>query len=301
MRHPLGIRHLLALAIAAVLITTGCDSTSGSAPGPPVKASAPALHDALPKSIKDSGMLIFAGDSHPPYRTVGPGGKVTGIDKDFQKALGKVLGVQTKITIVGDLPAALQGMLSGRYDAFNGPVKATVKRERKFDTITWMTTRTSYVVPRESSGKVKDAGDLCGSRIAVTKGSVTEKQVAKLSAYCVHNGDQRVRTLPLNNTNATVLAVRSGRADAAGTTQAAAIHIVNKQDALTYVTQTAQQGATKDNLALFVPKDSGLGPVLHKAFQKLFESGKYREIMRKWGLTDVMVDKPVLNIATKNA
>ncbi|MFC4003821.1 transporter substrate-binding domain-containing protein [Prauserella oleivorans] len=298
MRHRARRHRLLVLAIAAALTTAGC----GTAAQNDAENSAepvPALHDALPQSVKDSGVLRFAGDSHPPYRTVGADGSITGIDKDFQDALGEVLGVRTETTIVNNLPAALQGMLSGRYDAFNGPVKATPERERQFDTITWMTTRTSYVVPTDSKAGIDDAEDLCGKRVAVVKASVVEEQLTKLSEFCTSSGKKPAQTIGLDDTNATMLAARSGRADAAGMTQAAAIDVIRAQkDTYTYVTQTEAQGATSDHLALFVPKDSGLGPVLHKAFQELFDSGEYRRIMEQWGLTDVMVEKPLLNVAS---
>lgn len=301
MRHSFGPRFLLVLTATVGLALAGCGSTSGDdeGSGNAPAASAPALHDALPESIRESKVLTFAGDSHPPYRTVGQDGKtITGIDKDFQEALGKVLGVRTEIAIVDNLPAALQGMLSNRYDAFNGPVKATAERENQFDTVTWMTTRTSYVLPRKAAAGVEDAGDLCGTKVAVTKASISAEQLAHLSDYCAQRGEDKVTPIELDDTNATVLAVQSGRAHAAATTQASAIDIVKQQKDLTYVTQTEEQGATKDNLALFVPKTSGLGPVMHKAFQELFENGDYARIMEKWGLTDVMVDKPLLNVAT---
>ncbi|GAB3577554.1 ABC transporter substrate-binding protein [Amycolatopsis endophytica] len=291
--------RVVALAAAALLVATGCgqaSSGSGAAPA----AAVPALHDALPQQIKDSGVLRFAGDSHPPYRTVGSDGtSVTGIDKDFQDALGRILGVRTQTVVVGNLPAALQGMLSGRYEAFNGPVKATAEREQQFDSVTWMTTRTSYVVPAGSTAGIKDVDDLCGKRVAVVSASIVEEQLNKLSQYCTSSGRAATTTIGLDNTNATMLAAQSGRADAAGMTQAAAIDVTTAQkDAYTYVTQTEAQGATADNLALLVPKTSGLGPVLRDAFQALFDSGEYRQIMQKWGLTDVAVDKPLLNVAT---
>jgi len=292
--------RVVALAAAVLLAATGCgQASSGSAPGP-VTASAPALHDALPQQIKDSGVLRFAGDSHPPYRTVGTDGtSVTGIDKDFQDALGRVLGLHTQTLMISGLPAALQGMLSGRYDAFNGPVKATAEREREFDSITWMTTRTSYVVPAGSDAGIETVDDLCGKRVAVVAASIVEEQLTKLSQYCTDNGRAPATAIGLADTNATMLAAQSGRADAAGMTQAAAIDVTTAQkDAYTYVTQTEAQGATADNLAMLVPKSSGLGPVLRDAFQVLFDGGEYARIMQDWGLSDVTVDKPLLNVAT---
>ncbi|MER6691508.1 hypothetical protein, partial [Streptomyces minutiscleroticus] len=39
-------------------------------PSPSAEA-VPALHDALPGSVKDPGVPRFAGDSHPSFRSVG--------------------------------------------------------------------------------------------------------------------------------------------------------------------------------------------------------------------------------------
>ncbi|WP_326950731.1 transporter substrate-binding domain-containing protein [Amycolatopsis sp. NBC_01307] len=255
------------------------------------------LHDALPQAIKDAGVIRFAGDSHPPYRTVAPDGSVTGIDADFQAAIGQVLGVRTQTMIVNALPAALQGMLSDRYDAFNGPVKATAEREKQFDTITWMTTRTAYVFPDSAAG-IARVEDLCGKRIAVVTASVVEEQLNKLSRFCTQGKHQATQTVGLDDTNATLLATLSGRADAAGMTEAAAIDVTQKQGGTKYVTQTEAQGASKDDLALYVPKSSKLGPVLQQVFEELFRDGTYVGIMSRWGLNQVSVPKPVFNAAT---
>ena len=289
-------------AVAAGLALAGCTVDDGAATAPSAAALSTdqALHDQLPQAVKDSGVLRFAGDSHPPYRTVGLDGKtVTGIDHDFQEALGQLLGVRTETTIVSGLPAALQGMLSGRYEAFNGPVKATAEREKQFDTVTWMTTRTSYVIPTGSAAGIKQAADLCGKRVAVVTASVVEDQLAKLSTFCQSKQLPAVQVVGLDDTNATLLAAKSGRADAAGMTQAAAIDVTTQQKGqYDYVTQTEEQGATKDNLALYTPKAGKLGPVLQKAFEELFRNGSYTRIMQKWGLGDVTVPQPLFDAAS---
>jgi polar amino acid transport system substrate-binding protein len=284
-----------------VLAATGC--TVGGGPTPLATATnlavVQSLHDELPQAIKDAGVIRFAGDSHPPYRTVGADGvTVTGIDADFQAAIGQVLGVKTQTVVVAGLPVALQGMLGNRYDAFNGPVKATAEREKQFDTITWMTTRTAYVVPVDSAGITRPE-DLCGKRIAVVTGSVVEEQLTKLSQFCTQNRHSATQAIGLDDTNATLLATRSGRADAAGMTEAAAIDVTQKQGAYKYVTQTEEQGATKDDLAMYVPKSSKLGPVLQKVFEELFQNGTYVGIMSRWGLNRVSVPQPVLNAASR--
>ena len=290
-----------AVGLAAVLSITGCAAGAsapagpGAAPGG-VNASAE-LYSELPQAIKDKGEIVFAGDSHPPYRTVGADGKtVTGIDPDLQKALSEVLGVPTRIEVTEGLPQMLAGMKSGRYDAFNGPVKATPERLKEFDGVSWLSSRTSYVIPTQGGVAAQSTEDLCGTTSAGVKGSITETQTAKLSDWCTSKGKEAVEFLGLADTNATILAVKSQRADSFATTQTGAIDLMaQEKDAWRYVSQTDEQGAGVDELVLLAPKTSGLGPVVQKAFERIFESGRYEEIVKQWHLDDVAVDKPVLN------
>ncbi|MDY7104487.1 MAG: transporter substrate-binding domain-containing protein [Actinomycetota bacterium] len=258
-----------------------------------------ALFDQLPGEIQESGTLVFAGDSHPPYRTVEDDGSVTGIDPDFQAALEEELGVDIEVEIASGLPDILTGMLAGRYDAFNGPVRSTPEREADFDSIVWMTTRSSYVFLEENAADIPDSDALCGLEIAGVTGSVTETQVERLNEWCAAEGVEPATFTGLADTNATILAVESGRVDALATTETAALDIVDKTpDIYGYVTQSDEQGAGVDLMALLTPKGNGLGEVLLAAFENLFESGRYDELMDTWNLTSVSLDAPMYNPAT---
>ncbi|GAB3444778.1 transporter substrate-binding domain-containing protein [Actinophytocola sediminis] len=291
---------LLASLAAVTLTMTACGGSAGTdAPAPaPDPASSP-LHAKLPQQFKDSGVIRFAGDSHPPYRIVGADGKtVTGIDHEVQQALGAALGVRTEITIVPGLPAALSGMLSGRYDGFNGPVKDTAEREEKFDAIVWMVTRTAYLIPKSGSADIESSADLCGKRVAGVEGSIVADQAVRLSDWCADQGKEAVEFIGLADTNGTILAAKSGRADVVGMTESAALDaMAAAKDEFTYVTQTDEQGAGVDQLAMLVPKKDGLGPVMLEAFQEIFANGEYDKIMKKYGLEKVAVDEPKLNTA----
>ncbi|MGW6443220.1 transporter substrate-binding domain-containing protein [Lentzea sp. NPDC055074] len=292
-------RSLLATLAVVLIAAPGCGGGSADGSQSPGGNAGAGHHDQLPQQFKDSGVIRFAGDSHPPYRIVGADGTtVTGLDHDLQQALGKVLGVRMETTIVPGLPAALSGMLSGRYDAFNGPVKDTAEREKQFDAVVWMVTRTAYLVPKASSGGIKASDDLCGKRVAAVSGSIVQDQVVRLTDWCVKKGKPQVQFIGLADTNGTILAAKSGRADAAGMTESAAIDaLAAAKDDFTYVKQTDEQGAGVDKLAMLLPKASGLGPVMHQAFQEIFANGEYARIMKQYGLENVQVDKPEINTA----
>ncbi|WP_051570816.1 transporter substrate-binding domain-containing protein [Cryptosporangium arvum] len=300
-------RSALAGALGVVVLALsacggGSDTGEPGSKAPSVDAKAlfrKELHDKLPQAIQDKGEIVFAGDPHPPYRVVAQDGTVTGFDPELQKALGAVLGVKTRIEVIAGLPAALTGMKAGRFDAFNGPVKDTPEREKDFDNVVYMTSRTAYLFKQDSD--VKKAADLCGRTVAYVSGSIVEGQLKALSTWCGTSGAPAVKGQPLADTNATILAVRSGRADALGATQAGALDIRNAaKGQYGYVLQSDEQGAGVDALALLAPKTGGLGPVLLDAFTVLFETGTYDTIMKSYGLTDVAVDAPALNVAAKS-
>jgi polar amino acid transport system substrate-binding protein len=274
------------------------DAGSDSGSGGGVNTDAP-LYDQLPQKIKDAGVISIAGDTHPPYRTVEEGGEITGIDPELQAALSEQLGVPFEIKSVSGMEAILTGMLSGRYDGFNGPLRTTPEREKDFDAVVWMTTITSYVYLAEREDELADPEALCGARVAGVGGSVTESQLERYGEWCVAEGLEQPEFIGLDDTNATFLAVNSDRADYAGTTQTAAIDLqATDEGRYEYLVQSADQGAGVDQLAFFVPKGSDMAEPLLAAFEAIFDNGEYERIMTEWKLTDVAVDEPVLNPMT---
>lgn len=269
------------------------ESTAGAATEAP-------LYDQLPQEIKDKGVITVAGDTHPPYRTIEEDGTITGIDPDIQKALAEQLGVDFEIVTASGLDAMLSGMLSGRYDAFNGPVRTTPEREADFDAVVWMTTRTSYLYLADRADDLAEPEAICGARVAGVTGSVTESQLEHYAEWCADQGLDAPEFIGLEDSNSTFLALGSDRADYAGTTQTAALDLqVAEPDTYEYIVQTDEQGAGVDQLAMFMPKDSGLAEPMLAAFQGIFENGEYDRIMSEWKLTDVTVEEPVLNPMTE--
>jgi polar amino acid transport system substrate-binding protein len=294
-------KSIAALAPLLVIgLIAGCSSsTPESEPAETDAATEAPLYDQLPDAIKEAGVIKIAGDTHPPYRTIEEGGEITGIDPDLQAALSEQLGVPFEIITSSGLDAMLTGMLSGRFDAFNGPVRTTPEREADFDAVVWMTTRTSYVYLAERADELSDPEAVCGARVAGVTGSVTESQLARYNEWCVEEGLDPTEFIGLEDSNATFLAVNSDRADYAGTTQSAAIDLqASDPDTYEFIIQSDEQGAGVDQLAMFMPKGNGLAEPMLAAFEAIFENGEYERIMTEWGIEDAAVDAPTLNPMT---
>lgn len=295
------IAPAIAMAALAASALVSCSSGDGGGEAEGVDTDAP-LYDELPDAVKDAGQITMAGDTHPPYRTIEEDGSFTGLDPDLQAALSEQLGVPFEIETASGLDAMLSGMLSGRYDAFNGPVRATAEREEQFDAIVWMTTRTSYVYLAENADELAEPESLCGSTVAGVTGSVSETQLDRYNEWCADQGLEPAAFDGLADSNATFLAVNSARADYAATTQGGAIDLMAQEpDTYDYLVQTDEQGAGVDQLAMYLPKDTGLTDVMLEAFRGIFDNGDYEKIMADWDISDVAVDEPVLNPMTGNA
>ncbi|TQL66672.1 polar amino acid transport system substrate-binding protein [Nocardioides albertanoniae] len=291
---------LVSIALAGVLLAgcaEGAAEESGAESGK-VDTGAP-LYDALPKGVKDAGELVVVGDAHPPYRTVEKDGEVTGIDPDLWKVLGEQLGVPVRMEVSQSMPSMLTGMQSGRWQAWNGPVQANPERERSFDAITWLQTRTAYVFSKEGADGIAAEEAPCGQTIALVGGSITESEVEKLNTWCAEQGEPANKRADYADTNATLLAVKSGRADVAGMTETAALDVTAADETYDYVTQTDEQGSGVSLLALLTPKDSGMGKPLYEAFQNIFDNGDYQKVLEEWGLEPVAVEKPLINPTTE--
>lgn len=284
--------------VLTVVLLAGCTASPDveSAPEETEASKEAPLYDQLPDAIKEAGVITVAGDTHPPYRTIEEGGEITGIDPDLQAALSEQLGVPFKIETASGLDAMLTGMLSDRYDAFNGPVRVTPERLEQFDGVVWMTTRTSYLFLSERADELDDPEAVCGARIAGVTGSVTESQIARYNEWCAAEGLDQAEFIGLEDSNSTFLALNSDRADFAGTTQASAIDfLASDPDRYGYIIQSDEQGAGIDQLAMFLPKDSGLAEPMLAAFEAIFENGEYDRIMKEWGIEDAAVEAPALN------
>src|SRR5690606_16442928 len=125
---------------------------------------------------------------------------------------------------------------------------------------------------------------------------VTESQLARYNEWCDTKGLEQAEFVGLEDTNSTVLAVNSDRADYAGTTQTAAIDpMAFDPRPYDYIVQTEQEGAGVDKLTMFLPEGDGVAEPMLAAFEAMFENGEYDRIMTEWGIADVAVDAPVLN------
>lgn len=296
----LGRGLCIVASIAALVVVTACSSSGSKTGAGPASSSADSqsasasVQALLPDAVRKAGTITFAIQQHPPFTTIA-GNNASGPAIDLQNALAAVMGLKVTTSVVaGGLPPVLSGMLSGRYAAFNGPVEASSDREKQYDIVSYMTQYSAYVVTKQHAASSSDAGQLCGQTVAYVTSTV-QQAYESLAGFCKTAGKAAPKLLNVDNTNDSILAVKSGRAYAAGISSAAADDAVRHDNALASIHQTAQQGLVLTNYGVVLPKKPGLGQAMFAAMKVLFADGTVKRILQKYGLAEGIVKKPQLN------
>lgn len=286
-------KKLIALALAGVALAGVAKAQDAS-----IKLDvSKELHDRLPEDIKTAGKMISVNNgSFPPYEIV-TGTVMTGASADLTDALGQVLGVKIEHATVGGLPALLAGVNSGRYQFAFGPVGDYKDREAANDFVDWVK---EYVVFAALKGNPKGITSLdtsCGQRISVMAGGSAERVIKAQSDKCKADGKEPVEVQSYTDQPASILAVRSKRADAFFSSQAPLTYFVSQANGQLELTGVGQKNGFEDIFqGAVVPKGSPLGPIMIDAIKVLIDNGAYATIMKKWGLENNMIAQPGLNL-----
>ena len=289
----MSLKKLAVLALASVALA-GVAKAQDAAPKLEVNK---ALHDRLPADIKTAGKMISVNNgSFPPYEIV-TGTELTGASADLTDALGQLLGVKIEHATVGGLPALLAGVNSGRYQFAFGPVGDYKDREAANDFVDWVQ---EYVVFAALKGNPKGITSLdtaCGQRISVMAGGSAERVIKVQSDKCKADGKEPVEVQSYTDQPASILAVRSKRADAFFSSQAPLTYFVSQANGQLELTGVGQKNGFEDIFqGAVVPKGSPLGPLFVDAFKVLMDNGTYGATMKKWGLENNMIKQPGINL-----
>jgi polar amino acid transport system substrate-binding protein len=255
------------------------------------------LHDRLPEDIKSAGKMISVNNgSFPPYEIV-TGTVMTGASADLTDALSQLLGVKIEHATVGGLPALLAGVNSGRYQFAFGPVGDYKDREASNDFVDWVQEFVVFATLKGNPKGITSLDTSCGQRVSVMAGGSAERVIKVQSDKCVADGKAAVEVQSYTDQPASILAVRSKRADAFFSSQAPLTYFVSQANGQLELTGVGQSNGFSDIFqGAVVPKGSPLGPIFVDAFKVMMADGTYAKIMKKWGLENNMIKEPGINL-----
>lgn len=228
------------------------------------------------ESTEDKKTLRVVTDAaYPPMENMDKG-KIVGLDIDFIKAVAKEAGYKVKIENVGWDPLMIE-VESKRADMAISSITINPDRLKKYDfSVPYFLSTNKILVPEGSD--IKSAKDLEGKKVAVQAGTTghfaTEKILGK--------NNKNIKKFD-NNTLAIMELTKKG-ADAV-VADNAIIEAYAKNHPNEKLTVIEDKDNFEDEFyGIMFPKgsDKDLVADFNKAINKVFDSGKYDEIYKKW-------------------
>lgn len=258
------------------------------------RASEAPFKHMLPEAIQSKGYLSVASEiQYPPFETFASDNKtVVGIDADIAAALGKELGVELRF-VSTSFDAIIPGLVAKRYDMAMSAMTDNRKREKQVDFVDYFGSGGGILARTAEKDKYKTLDSLCGVTVGIAKGTTEVADAEKQSAKCKAEGKPPINSQIFPRQNDMVLALQSGRVDAAMADAPNAAATAQESKGQLALTGPAYD---KSVFGIVFPKGSDqLMKAVQAALQKIMDDGTYGAILKKYGQLDNAITKATIN------
>jgi polar amino acid transport system substrate-binding protein len=245
---------------------------------------------SIPKNFKfvsPGKFTIAVSPGGPPLATYATDARtVVGADPDYASAIAESLGLQLEIVPVAWIDWPL-GLTSGKYDAVISNVGVTEQRKEKFDFSTYRKGLHGFFVKADSPvSSIKEPKDAAGLRFIVGAGTNQERILLKWSDEDVAAGLKPLELQYYDDEAASLLALRSGRADVIVQPHAQLVYIAARDKNLKRVGTLSAGWPDRSDVAITTRKGSGIADTLTLATNGLIKDGTYAKILAHWQLSE---------------
>ena len=289
------------LALAACGSSNNTTSSSGGAASSPSASAAaatadPAAQALVPAAIKSKGTLTVAADASyaPDEFIASDGSTVVGMDADFAKAIGAVLGLKVQVSNV-TFDNIIPGLQANKYDLGMSSFTDTKDREKTVDFVTYFTAGTSFFVKASGGPSIQALGDLCGHKVSVEKGTTEETDAQGQATACTSGGKPALEVQSYPDQSSANLALTSGRADVGMADSPVAAYQVKQSNGVFKLSGPSYGNAP---YGIAIPKGNGMAQAILAAIKDLMSNGTYTSILNTWGIQSGAITNPQINGAT---
>ncbi|MEV6663222.1 ABC transporter substrate-binding protein [Streptomyces nigra] len=293
------------IAVAGALILTGCgDQTDSNTEGTGSKSAAP-LADKLPQAIRDKGVIKVGSDiAYAPVEFKDDSGKTVGIDPDLAAAMGKQLGVTFQFEN-GTFDSLITGLRSKRYDIAMSAMTDTKDRQEGIDSDTgkkvgegvdfvdYFTAGVSIYTQKGKNTDIKTWSDLCGKKIVVQRGTVSEDLAKAEAKKC--SGGKTITIEAFDNDQQAQTRLRAGGAAAGSSDFPVAAYAVKTSGGGNDFQLVGEQVEAAPYGIAVAKNNTQLRDALQAALDAIIDNGEYDKIIKKWGVEDGAVKEATIN------
>ncbi|EGX61450.1 arginine/ornithine binding protein [Streptomyces zinciresistens K42] len=294
------------IAVAGALILTGCgDQTDDSGSQSSGSKSAAPLADKLPQAIRDKGVIKVGSDiAYAPVEFKDGSGKTVGIDPDLAAAMGKQLGVTFQFEN-GTFDSLITGLRSKRYDIAMSAMTDTKDRQDGIDADTgkkvgegvdfvdYFTAGVSIYTQKGKNTDIKTWSDLCGKKIVVQRGTVSEDLAKAEAKKCT--GGKTIAIESFDNDQQAQTRLRAGGAAAGSSDFPVAAYAVKTSGGGNDFQLVGDQVEAAPYGIAVAKSNTQLRDALKAALDAIIANGEYDKVIKKWGVEDGAVKEAAVN------
>ena len=293
-------RNTSFLACFALLATLACgaagariaSAASSDTAAVPTETPQPDLIKRLPPGIAEAKKLTVAvALGSPPDDFRDAKGDIAGWEIDILRAAAQSLGLELEIRPT-TFDSLIPGLQSKRFDAAVGQMGVTDVREKVVDMIGALLGNELFAARADSDIKVNSLDDICGLKVATTRGSREVEFATAHQPRCKELGKPPIDIMTFNDGASAAGSLMSKRSDLFWIGSTAVSYFVRQSDGRTKV---VGKYTDLSYIGVALPKGSDLSPVLQAAIQHLIDDGTYQKIVEKWGLQSGAIKKVPLN------
>jgi polar amino acid transport system substrate-binding protein len=279
-------------ALIALAILAGAEPAAAQTTGA-VTTSTGAARALVPEAIKKSGVLKAAMPlDFEPYNFLDEKNQQAGFDVEIFRAVGEVLGAKSEIDRLA-FASIIPAVSGGRVDVGMSVMGILPERLKQVSFVRYTILANGLIVRKGNPTKISN-NDACGHSIAVEKGTQPAFVWEKISKQCEDAGKRKIELSMFDGKGPQVLAVETGRADAAGVSFATAIVAAKHSDGkLEAAPGGPVTGATVDAGIAFKKGNMQLGKAIEAALKVVIADGTYDKVMSKWNLSGTAADPAI--------
>lgn len=292
---------LLAGAVSLVVVAAGFGlwrwapwSADGDDTRPLPAGAVESIAATVPADIRDTGRLVIGVNvPYAPMEFKNADGQLVGFDVELMNAVTRVLGLVPDYRDTS-FDAILPAVVDSSFDVGMSSVTDTKEREELVDFVTYFQAGTQWA---RRPGTALGPAAACGLKVGVAEGTLqaTEELPGK-SDQCSAAGMPPIDMVVFKSQDEVTTALIKGEVDAMSADSPVTGFAIKLSRG-----ELVPAGDVFDSAPYGWPvaKSGGLAESLRLALEHLMETGEYRAIATMWGVERGMIDKPVINGATR--
>jgi polar amino acid transport system substrate-binding protein len=254
--------------------------------------SVSALADEVKRSpeVEKSGKLSIANTlDFAPFEYLDADGKQTGIIIEMAGEVAKLVHADLDIQRT-PFPSMIPGLAAGRFKIAWETFSANPDRLKQVDFVMFMKAGVAASTTPDKKEALSGEDGLCGKRVGVSAGTVSDFLVDKLSKDCTDKGKAAIEKSVFNSSTDIIQAVLSDRVDARMDDATASSYFEVTSKGQLVVLPTLYEVAP---LGMAIAKDDpATADMMVSALSELFKNGTYKAILDKYGMGAYAIKEP---------